>query len=818
MKLIISGTQRATTEANRGAAPSDHDALIAQFMEVTGCLDAVEAANFLQRNNDNLDTAATHWFMERSQTGDSLAIALDGDERSEPATIGAAPASQPGERSSVSVPLQPENARSVVSERTMNKQLLEASVIGTNNDVERLVQQGARIDAPLYRDGRTCLHVASSTGNVKATQSLIQNRANIESKEQKGGTPLHIAASSGADGTTEELLAAGANIECLSWDKKTPMHFACAKGHSKVLAVLLKYSANIEATDMRQWTPLHYACWKGCIVSVNMLLDNGADLTAKTHSGWTPLHVACVNDYDHIALVLLEKGADSTQKDNQGRTPMELAKAQRKEKVMLLLEDPDASLKRRFYDALDSVSQIIEATSEDEDVVKDGEPTTMKTLLLEPIGLMTDFLQLKIFYTAVAAYHRMEVLSDQDRSSLITAALEHAKQFCTSPFHTAIYHAALDYTKTEGIIDEFRRTVLSCGSIECQILNSEKIKVMEGMIASNARAICQLRREFGTFGRTVIHAFNQVSSDVDMLRQATKESFEKLNTNVDMLHGDITMVSDSLNALKAGFVFKRRVEVVGNLLAGILNALSFGIAGNAIQAALALPVARIVDFGNIVHIKSAVSFTSTTEADALDREDQTTLRDLVQSINGMSTEAFSERKLDDALNKRNSVFLIAAAAFSAFPVGIGTIELGAEGQDSNPAPPSDTKSERTNVSMPDPPITEALVVRIPSVDHLENSTRGESTLTSNDEDLTETPEWEEILEALEEKVEAEQANALTAYRYFENRGSENREHFLSIVKRALKNRLKAIKNGETLDKANANAANFFIKKVMLLAR
>lgn len=315
--------------------------------------------------------------------------------------------------------------------------------------------------------------------------------------------------------------------------------------------------------------------------------------------------------------MLLDKGADTTQKGNQGRTPLELAKAQRKEKVMLLLEDPDALRKRRFYDSLDRVSQIICATADDEVVMKDGEPATMKTLLFEPIGLMTDFLQLKLFYTAVAAYHRMKVLSDQDRSSLITAALEHAKQFCTSPFHTAIYHTALDYTKAEGIIDEFCRAVLSCASIECQILNSEKIKVIEGMTSANARAICQLRRQFGAFSRTVIHAFQQVDSDVEMLRQATKKSFETLNKNVEMLHGDLTSVSDSLNALKAGFVFKRRIEVVGNLVSGILNALSFGIAGNAVQAALALPVARIVNFGNIVHIRSAVSFASTTDGDAL---------------------------------------------------------------------------------------------------------------------------------------------------------------------------------------------------------
>lgn len=91
--------------------------------------------------------------------------------------------SQSDERSSL---LQPESSRVALPKGTMNRQLLGATVIGNATGVEQLVQQGARVDATLYRDGRTCLHVASSSGNVRATQTLIQNRANIESKEEKG--------------------------------------------------------------------------------------------------------------------------------------------------------------------------------------------------------------------------------------------------------------------------------------------------------------------------------------------------------------------------------------------------------------------------------------------------------------------------------------------------------------------------------------------------------------------------------------------------------------------------------------------------------
>lgn len=72
-------------EANLLAAASD-DALISQFMGHMGCLDAVEAVNFLQMSNYDLETAS-FWILEQSHAGDSSAIPVDdGGEISEPMT------------------------------------------------------------------------------------------------------------------------------------------------------------------------------------------------------------------------------------------------------------------------------------------------------------------------------------------------------------------------------------------------------------------------------------------------------------------------------------------------------------------------------------------------------------------------------------------------------------------------------------------------------------------------------------------------------------------------------------------------------------
>lgn len=58
------------------------------------------------------------------------------------------------------------------------------------------------------------------------------------------------------------------------------------------------------------------------------------------------------------------------------------------------------------------------------------------------------------------------------------------------------------------------------------------------------------------------------------------------------------------------------------------------------------------------------------------------------------------------------------------------MEQGAGEQDSNPAPPSDSKSEQTNVLVPGPPITEALLA--PSVHHFADNTRGETKFSDLD--------------------------------------------------------------------------------------
>ncbi len=57
---------------------------------------------------------------------------------------------------------------------------------------------------------------------------LIEERADIEAKDDEGRTPLHLAAEKGHEAVAQLLVDKHANIEAMDIDGRTPLH--CAAG------------------------------------------------------------------------------------------------------------------------------------------------------------------------------------------------------------------------------------------------------------------------------------------------------------------------------------------------------------------------------------------------------------------------------------------------------------------------------------------------------------------------------------------------------------------------------------------------------------
>ena len=80
-------------------------------------------------------------------------------------------------------------------------------------------------------DGRTCLHLAASTGSLPICEMLIEHGANINAKDRWGGTPLCDAVREGYGKVAESLRKAGAE---LGYDTVTAAGELCASSSSSL--------------------------------------------------------------------------------------------------------------------------------------------------------------------------------------------------------------------------------------------------------------------------------------------------------------------------------------------------------------------------------------------------------------------------------------------------------------------------------------------------------------------------------------------------------------------------------------------------------
>ena len=87
---------------------------------------------------------------------------------------------------------------------------------------------------------------------------LIENGANVNSKDRDGWTPLHFAAWKDSEEAAKLLLNAKAEVDLGDGIGRPPLHFAAWYGSPKVAKLLLRSGANVSG-EHYDWTPLHYA-------------------------------------------------------------------------------------------------------------------------------------------------------------------------------------------------------------------------------------------------------------------------------------------------------------------------------------------------------------------------------------------------------------------------------------------------------------------------------------------------------------------------------------------------------------------------------
>ncbi len=116
-------------------------------------------------------------------------------------------------------------------------QLHRAVRRGDSSSVERLIRQGAEVDAK-GNEGSTPLHVAIERGHVAAAESLLSSGGDPNTRDRNGMTPLHLAVWRVDRGTVELLIRSGADPNIKSEFGTSPGDIAEDTGDRAIIAMM----------------------------------------------------------------------------------------------------------------------------------------------------------------------------------------------------------------------------------------------------------------------------------------------------------------------------------------------------------------------------------------------------------------------------------------------------------------------------------------------------------------------------------------------------------------------------------------------------
>lgn len=197
----------------------------------------------------------------------------------------------------------------------------------------------------------TELFSAIENADIEKINTLIDNGANVNARDENGYTPLMFASKKYMLKTVEKLLLAGADVNASTADNGfTPLMFAAEKGDANIANLLINNGADVNRADMENgWTALVYAIRVKCVDVVKLLLDKGAEVNKVDLHNWSPIMRAVVINSAPITQMLLDCGADISETLPNGQTLSSLADIYQAHEAMSILNE--ALAKNKHVDA-----------------------------------------------------------------------------------------------------------------------------------------------------------------------------------------------------------------------------------------------------------------------------------------------------------------------------------------------------------------------------------------------------------------------------------------------------------------------------------
>lgn len=166
-------------------------------------------------------------------------------------------------------------------------------------------------------DGATALMLASRSGQSELVKFLLENGADLFSRDTAGWSPLTYAADRGHVDIVKRLIYAGA-------DPQSDLCFfrAASSGHVSVLQILTEAGVDVNMAAANGTTALMFAASCGHLHAAKMLIGAGAGVNARRKDGTSPLMLCATRGHKELTRLLLTNGADVTVTNERGETAL----------------------------------------------------------------------------------------------------------------------------------------------------------------------------------------------------------------------------------------------------------------------------------------------------------------------------------------------------------------------------------------------------------------------------------------------------------------------------------------------------------------
>ncbi len=368
-------------------------------------------------------------------------------------------------------------------EEKKNSEYLEATLLGEHQDqsITEVTEPGQS-----QEEKNSEYLEAAAYGELEKMVTLLNNGADILSKNERGDSALHRAAMMGRDEIVKELLDRGLDVNLRGQNGKTPLMEATLWGLESIFNILVEAGADVTCRDESGVNALHYAAMSGQDTMVKKLLDRGLDIDSQqTEAYETPLMLAANGGHSSTVNLLFEKGAKLNLKASDGRSAFQIildkemtgAREEILNSMMKRLQDDydeaeeQYKLKRKIKDMTQSSVELRDCLSSLSDRFKWG---SLKYWLMLVLNFLILLLTLSFYFIDVYKDLNFTLFLFKQAGTNFASEISSCKPDFDSNFTETIKFCQREFDATECLIllDTVKTVGENCFNQEQRFISS----------------------------------------------------------------------------------------------------------------------------------------------------------------------------------------------------------------------------------------------------------------------------------------------------------------------------------------------------------